>query len=226
MQLDEKQLKPKTLSDLVEPLVEVDMYTPKIQQDSVVIVFRVKHNYDAAYDLSSFIEKLPFGMLDTEAQEIPNADGIYEVFCELERDVNLPSNLVNIIDNVNRLTGEQEWMANYYQEEEPIALDQDSIEQHVRLVPALEIKEFMEMSTSTPLFEGAGVMLKSNTHNYDMIYTNVKEITEEDAVTYMREGWEFYSGPGLAIFGPNQYGCVTTKRGLIVEHNGKHLLFI
>lgn len=106
-QLNEKNLRQGTLKYLVDPIVEIDMYSPKIQQDSIVVVMRVEGSYDAGYDMSSFIEKLPFGVLDTEVQEIPNTEGYYEIFIEMERDDEFPENLMRILHDAGSLCAEE-----------------------------------------------------------------------------------------------------------------------
>lgn len=224
-QLNEKQLRPEILTDLVEPAVDIDMYTPKIQQDSVVVVFRVRQSYDAAYDLSSFIEKLPNGILDTEAQEIPNAEGNYEVFCEFERDTNFPKNLVRVIKDIEKLGNEQEWQGNYYDADAALPIDEETVTKHVRLIPAKAIKEFLEYSQAKVLTEDRNIVLKSHTHHHTMVFSNVKEISEPVACALMREGWEYMPAFGEAIFG-QQYSSVRTKCGIIVDRNGQHLLFM
>lgn len=224
-QLNEKQLRPEILRDLVNPAIDIDMYTPKIQQDSVVVVFRVKQNFDAAYDLSSFIEKLPYNLLDTEAQEIPTATGDYEVFCEFERDVHFPENLVNVIKDIEKLGNAQEWQGNYYDTEEPQSVDEETITHHVRLIPAKQVREFLEYSQAKVLTEDRNITLKSNTHQHSMTFTNIKEITEKEAVAMMREGWEYMPSFGDAIFG-RQYNSVRTTHGIIVDRDGTHMLFM
>lgn len=222
-QLNEKQLRPAMLKDLVYPEVNIDTYTPKIQLDSVVVVFKVKQNYDAAYDLSSFIEKLPYNILDTEAQEIPNADGDYEVFCEFERDVYFPENLVKVIQDIQKLSNEQVFKGEYYQQEETHPVDEETITQFVRLIPAQEIKEFLEYSTSNLLVE-RNLKLTSKTHQHTMVFSNAIELSEQQACTMMREGWDQMADLGV-MFGA-QYNAVRTKYGIIVDRDGKHMLFI
>lgn len=152
MNLQEKNLRAGTLKYLVDPVVDIDMYTPKIQQDSVVVVVRIADSYDAGYDFSSFVEKLPFGILDTEVQEIPNTDGSYEVFIEMERNAEFPDNLVRILTDASSLCAEPDttyvWRANVYGHEsnEPVDLDADVIRGMVRLVPEKQIREFFEYS--------------------------------------------------------------------------------
>lgn len=221
--LNEKQLRPGVVCDLVDPIVNIDTYTPKIQEDSIVVVFKVKQNYDAAYDLSSFIEKLGDGILDTEAQEIPNSDGDYEVFCEFEREESFPKNFMDVLASIEKLGNKQHWKAEYYSVDELQPLTEETIVQHVRLIPGKTIREFLEYSHSTLLVE-RDLKLTSNTHNYSMTFTNAVEITDSQACIFMREGWEHMADMNV-IFGP-LYNTVRTKYGIIADRDGKHILFI
>ncbi len=92
-QLNEQGLRPNILHDLVYPIISIDEYEPKINQDNIVVMFQVLNNYDAAYDLSSFIEKTSKNAIDTEAAETPNLDGRYTVFVEMPRNVEFPEAL-------------------------------------------------------------------------------------------------------------------------------------
>ena len=155
-QLNEKNLRQGTLKYLVDPIVEIDMYSPKIQQDSIVVVMRVEGSYDAGYDMSSFIEKLPFGVLDTEVQEIPNTEGFYEIFIEMERDEEFPANLMRILQDAGSLCAEEGseyvWQGILYAQdnEEPMDIDEKILRSHVRLHPEeQDIREFFEYSLDT-----------------------------------------------------------------------------
>jgi len=155
-QLNEKNLRQGTLKYLVDPIVEIDMYSPKIQQDSIVVVMRVEGSYDAGYDMSSFIEKLPFGVLDTEVQEIPNTEGYYEIFIEMERDDEFPANLMRILHDAGSLCAEENseyvWQGILYAQdnEEPMDIDEKILRSHVRLHPEeQDIREFFEYSLDT-----------------------------------------------------------------------------
>lgn len=223
MELNEKQLRPETLRGLILPEVDVDTYTPKIQGDSVVVVLRVKQNYDAAYDLSSFIEKLPFDILDTEAQEVPTADGYYEVFCEFERNETFPKNLLNTLGSIEQLGEVIEWKGNFYQQEEAIDLDLETVEQLVRTIPAKQIDEFLEYSTAEIWLCESGYRLQ-NGRNQPMYFSNAKHLEEEDVLDLLKEGWSSCDNNAKTLFS-TQYELCLTKHGIIAENNGKYMLF-
>ncbi len=222
-QLNEKHLRPETLKGLILPNVDVDTYTPKIQGDSVVVVFRVKENYDAAYDLSSFIEKLPFDLLDTEAQEIPTADGHYEVFCEFERNETFPKNLLNTLGAIEQLGEVIEWKGKFYEQEEEIGLDLDILEQNIRLVPAKQIDEFLEYSTAEIWLCESGYRLE-NGRNVPMYFNNAKFVSEDQVLDMIKEGWSSCDQNAKTLFSA-QYDLMLLKEGILAERNGTYMLF-
>lgn len=224
-QLNEKNLRGEILRDLVDSSIDIDMHTPKIQKDSVVVVMRVEGNYDAGYDLSSFIEKLPFGILDTEVQEVPTPENMYEIYIEFERDDEFPEKLDKMIDTVQTLSTEMEFTGNYYQQDEPLAIDADTTRKFVRLVPEEGLNEFMEMSMSNVIVEGRYITLRSTTYNHEMVFESVKTLSEEEAIKLMQGGWNMLSGLNEAILG-REYSAVQVKEGaVLIERDGKHLLF-
>ena len=217
MQLNEKNLRASSLKYLVEPVVEIDMYSPKIQQDSIVVVVRVDASYDAGYDFSSFIEKLPFGVLDTEVQEVPNADGFYEVFIEMERNEEFPENLVRVLQDASSLCAEEEseyvWKCLVYghEEEDPMELDADVLRANVRLVPEKEIREFFEYSLEK-------VVINENVVVGQAAFNSCSSITDKAAAALIKEGKEIPHRLG------RYYEAYSVPGGVVVTHdNGKCL---
>lgn len=143
-QLNERALRPDVLKDLIHPVISIDEYTSKIGENNIVVAFQVLDNYDAAYDLSSFIEKSPVGVLDTEANETPNIDGRYMVFSEFERNGEFPERLLTLIKTIENLCTNAEWKLQLYGVNDPIDVDFDIITQRVALSQPETIAEFFD----------------------------------------------------------------------------------
>ena len=225
MKLDEKQLRPNTLMDLINPKIYIDTYTPKVKNDSIVVVFKIPNNYDAAYDLSSFIEKLPYGIVDTEARELPDTDGNYLVFVEYDRDSKFPVNLMNTLGDVNKLGQDQQYTAEFYnsltQTDLPVTIE--TIETNTRLVSEKSLKEFMEYSNSYIRLDEKQLNLTSTTHRVSESYGFIKDLTESDITNYLRGYWEIPSRESIAFFGP-LYEVYKVQDGIIVGKDGRFLL--
>lgn len=222
--LNEKQLRPNTLQDLIRPKIHVDTYTPKVKSDSIVVLFRVPNNYDAAYDLSSFIEKLPYGIVDTEARELPDADGDYLVFVEYDRDAKFPRNLMNTLLDVNKLGQDQKYTADFYNSDiDSVPVTEENITINTRLVSVDALREFMEYSNSKLHLVEKVMNVVSSSHRASCEYSYAKELTENDLNMYLREYWETPAMESIALFGP-LYEVYKVHAGLIVGRDGKFFL--
>lgn len=142
--LNERALRPAMLKDLIHPIVSVDEYTSKIGENNVVVAFQVLDNFDAAYDLSSFVEKSPVGVIDTEASETPNVDGRYIVFAEFERNGEFPQKLLLLIKTIENICPNPGWKLQLYGVNDPIDVDFDIISQKMKLVEPDRITEFFD----------------------------------------------------------------------------------
>jgi hypothetical protein len=101
-------MRPRDLEDLVLPMITVDEYESKLDDDAVVFGFYVGDK-DAAGDLNRFLQKSPMQILDTEVSPAPDQHGYYLVFIEMMNDKNLVKNIKSILDEVSPLTGNDSW---------------------------------------------------------------------------------------------------------------------
>lgn len=126
-------LKEGDLENLVLPLVSIDEYESKLDDDSIVVGFFVGDK-DPAVDLNRFIQKGHVDILDTDVSPAPNEEGHFMVFVEMMRDKEFPKKLMGIIDSLNGLTENKEWEVIIYGEEKPVPLELEYLEKNVRLV--------------------------------------------------------------------------------------------
>ena len=98
----------KDLEDLVLPLVSVDEFESKIDDDAIVFGFYVA-DHDAANDLNRFIQKSPVAILDTEVSPAPDEHGYYFVFFEIMKDDDVSENVTMVLDEVSELANITNW---------------------------------------------------------------------------------------------------------------------
>ena len=127
-------LKEGDLEDLVIPLVNIDEYETKLDDDAIVIAFFVKDR-DPASDLNRFIQKGSTGLLDTEVSPAPNEDGYYVVFVELVRNKNFPERVMEILDSLKGLTLITKWRGQFYDHDGVHDITLDNLTRLVRLEP-------------------------------------------------------------------------------------------
>jgi hypothetical protein len=108
-------LKSEDLRDLVDRVVEIDSYKSKMGSDGeiVTMAFSTK-THEAAKDLVSFLEKGYAFVLDADATSGEQSDGTYKVFLELERNKNIADQILEVMDGVKKLTGNEDLKYRYY----------------------------------------------------------------------------------------------------------------
>jgi hypothetical protein len=135
MNLNE-ELRPADLRYLVDNVFEIDSYSSKMgnDQDVSVISFNVKSK-DAAEDLESFIEKGYKFVLDADVSPGEVKEGKYKVFVEMERDKNLSSRIVEILDGVKKLVDTEDFRFRYYRSFRSNLADLESLSNAVPTTP-------------------------------------------------------------------------------------------
>jgi len=108
-------LRNEDLRDLVYDIFEVDSFASKMgsDEDIVTLSFSVKEQ-NAAKDLMSFIENGYTFVLDADYTVGEQSDGTYKVFVEMERDRQVPGQIMEILDGVKSLTGRENFKFRYY----------------------------------------------------------------------------------------------------------------
>lgn len=126
------------LKRLVHPELHVDEYKSKMGDDSDVSVvsFKVSGKEPSA-DLVSFIEKGYDWVLDADVSSGEKEGGDYLVFVELERSADLPSQIMEIMNDLMNLTEQtvDEWRVRYYKSTTDHDLSEDSLKNIIALSP-------------------------------------------------------------------------------------------
>ena len=136
MNLNE-DLRPADLRYLVDSVFEVDSYSSKMgdDRDVSVISFNVKSK-EAAEDLESFIEKGYKFVLDADVSPGEVKEGKYKVFVEMERDKDLSSHIVEILDGVKKLADNEDFKFRYYRSFKSNPADLETLIDAVPTTPA------------------------------------------------------------------------------------------
>ena len=103
------------LRDLVYDIFEIDSFKSKMGDDKNIVVMSFSaRTKESANDLMNFIEKgCPF-VLDADVTSGEQADGTYKVFVEMERNKEVPKQVVEIIDGVQKLSNLDKMKFRYY----------------------------------------------------------------------------------------------------------------
>jgi hypothetical protein len=122
------------LKHMVYDIFEVDSFKSKMGEDRniVTISFSVKEN-QVGKDLMTFIEKgYPF-VLDADVTAGEQSDGTYKVFVELERSKDNPSQILEIVDGVQKLAELDRMKFRYYKNFRSKDVNQQSLEETLPL---------------------------------------------------------------------------------------------
>ena len=103
------------LKELIYDVFEVDSFKSKMGDDKNIVVMSFSaRTKESANDLMNFIEKgYPF-VLDADVTSGEQADGTYKVFVEMERNKEVPKQVVEIIDGVQKLSNLDKMKFRYY----------------------------------------------------------------------------------------------------------------
>ena len=120
------------MTNLVNPVISIDQYKPKIGEvsETVVMAFEVDVE-QAASDLSNLIETDVIESLDVDVSQGPNNRGKHMVFVEFERGTKLHENIREILKVVANVTTITEWKFEYYKGEGAIDLNEENLKNSV-----------------------------------------------------------------------------------------------
>ena len=119
-------LRENDLEHLVYHIMEIDSYKSKMGSDEEIITlsFSTKTK-ESADDLVNFIEKGYSFVLDADDKTGEQSDGTYKVFVEIERDRNVPNQILELADGISKLTGLDKIKYRYYKsfESRPLTIE-------------------------------------------------------------------------------------------------------
>ena len=127
-------LQKSDLHHLVDSIVEIDSYKSKMGNDAdiVTVAFSVTGN-EPAKDLENFIEKgYPF-VLDADVSSGEQSDGTYKVFVEMERNKDVPSNILEILDGVKKLAEIEDLRFRYYKNFRSLDVNNENLSETIPL---------------------------------------------------------------------------------------------
>lgn len=126
-------LRPNDLQYLVSNYISVDQYTSKLDNDNITVAFFC-NELEVANDLKDFIEKnFYIEIKDIEIADSLTEDNKYILFVELERNINFPKILLNVIDSINNITANKDWSFKTFNMNNKAELSLENINQYVRL---------------------------------------------------------------------------------------------
>jgi len=106
------------MKDFITPFISVDSHKAKLGRDSDVSVLKFESSdKDVAKDLVSFIESGYKFVLDADHSPSKNNNGSFDIFVEVERNNELPQNIIKLTRDIEHVTGMMPWKFSFYKNE-------------------------------------------------------------------------------------------------------------
>lgn len=103
------------LTDLIDSVFEIDAYKSKMGSDKEIVVLSFSvHEKAPAQDLVNFVERGYSFVLDADLTTGEQDDGRYRVYVEIERNKDVPEQIVELIDGVSKLANKKDFRFRYY----------------------------------------------------------------------------------------------------------------
>lgn len=137
----------KSLEHLVLPIISVDEFESKIDDNRCIVVGFYVMDRDPAEDLSTFIDTSSRKVLDTEVSPAPTPDGYYMVFVEFRRNSFFPANLIQILKLIKNLCdiNLDRWQMKCIGHDRLLQVNEEEIKENIILdendLPDIEEKE-------------------------------------------------------------------------------------
>lgn len=124
------------LVDLVSKVIEIDSYKSKMGSDAdIVVVSFIVREEAAAKDLVEFIERGYGFVLDADISTGELDDGNYRVFVEIEREEEVPAQIIELMDGVSKLSNTNNYKFRYYKSFKSIPLTLENLSKELPLDP-------------------------------------------------------------------------------------------
>ena len=106
------------MQNYISEIIAIDSFQAKLGNDEDVCVLKFQsNNKSVAEDLVAFIETgCPF-VLDADHSPAKNTQGMYNVFVEIERNEDLPKKIVELVRDIEQVSGMVPWQFSFYKNE-------------------------------------------------------------------------------------------------------------
>ena len=125
-------LRQHDLEGMIDNIFEIDSYKSKMGDDQniVTLSFSGKTN-ESAKDLVNFLEKGYSFILDADATAGEQSEGTYKVFVEIERNKDVPEQIMEIIDGLGKLSNIDNFKFRYYKNFRSVPISIESLTENI-----------------------------------------------------------------------------------------------
>ena len=177
-----KSIKNLEMQNHISELITIDNFQAKLGKDEDVSVIKFQSDNKAvAEDLVRFIETGCSFVLDADNSPAKNQDGRYNIFVELERNDDLPKKIMELVRDIEQVSGMLPWRFTFHKKENEYSLSEETL---ATIVPTSssqykfltddnieeDIKSFFESSSVvSKRIKGKNLTLKKAFTHHEMI---------------------------------------------------------
>lgn len=120
------------MKNYVLPSIQIDSHQAKLGKDEDVSVMKIEcKDKSVAEDLVKFIETGYKFVLDADMSPAKDVTGVYNVFVELERNQMLPENIMNLVRDVENVTGMLPWRFKFHKSDVEHKLSMENVQAQI-----------------------------------------------------------------------------------------------
>ena len=131
-----ENLAPNDLDNLILPMISIDEYESKVDDQEMIVVAFYVSGKDSALDLSTYIYKSIVDTEDVDVSPAPTSEGYYIVFVEFNRNKLFASQLMDLISEIDNITDIKNWQFKSINNKKIYELSKDNIKKHLVLDPS------------------------------------------------------------------------------------------
>jgi|TARA_Y100000114_G_C11753958_1_gene325865 hypothetical protein len=170
------------MQNYISEKISIDSFAAKLGKDEDVSVLKFQsNNKTVAEDLVNYIETGCNFILDADMSPAKNEQGLYNIFVEIERNEDLPKKIIEVIRDIEQVSGMLPWQFSFYKNENFYQLTDDNLNTIIPTSPSQytlltddtieeDIKQFFESaSIVTKRIKGKKLILKKAFTSHEMI---------------------------------------------------------
>jgi hypothetical protein len=170
------------MQNYISEKISIDSFAAKLGKDEDVSVLKFQsNNKTVAEDLVNYIETGCNFILDADMSPAKNEQGLYNIFVEIERNEDLPKKIIEVIRDIEQVSGMLPWQFSFYKNENFYKLTDDNLNTIIPTSPSQytlltddtieeDIKQFFESaSIVTKRIKGKKLILKKAFTSHEMI---------------------------------------------------------
>jgi len=123
-----KSIKNLEMQNHISELITIDNFAAKLGKDEDVSVVKFQtDNKAVAEDLVHFIETGCAFVLDADNSPAKNQEGRYNIFVELERNDDLPKKIMELVRDIEQVSGMLPWKFTFHKKDNEYALSEETL---------------------------------------------------------------------------------------------------